>query len=164
MSKPTIVLVPGAWHTPDSYPDVVTILSKHGYATIGLPLPSVGAIPPHKDFTDDLGGIRSCLTKLVTEEKEVVLVVHSYSGLPGQQALERLSKNERMRKGLKGGVVRYVGINGVILPEGYPLISKGDYLKFPKWMKVDIQVRHLKSSIAPTYQYLKICLASLMFF
>lgn len=141
MSKPTIVLVPGAWHSPDSYSDVAAILSEHGYPTISLPLPSVGANPPHKDFTGDVEGIRPCLAKLVSEEKDVVLVVHSYSGLPGQQAPEGLGKKERMKKGLKGGVIRFVVINGVFVPEGYEFVAKGDYSRFLEWMKLDVEVR-----------------------
>ncbi|KAE9362656.1 alpha/beta-hydrolase [Stipitochalara longipes BDJ] len=138
MSKPTIVLVPGAWHSPESYSEVVAILSKHGYPAMNIPLSSVGANPPHEDFTGDVAGIRSCLTKLVSEEKEIVLVVHSYTGLPGQQAAEGLSKNEQAKNGLKGGVVRYVVINGMIIPEGYQAVAEGDYSKFPKWMDFDI--------------------------
>jgi hypothetical protein len=141
---------PRGWHSPDIYSDVAFILSKHGYPTISLPLPSVGAVPAHEDFTGDVEGIRSCLTKLVSEEKEVVLVVHSVTGVPGQQAAEGLGQKERMKKGLMGGVTRYVVINGVVLPEGYPLAQKGDYSKFPGWMKVDVEVNHafLISSIS----------------
>jgi Alpha/beta hydrolase family len=150
MSKPTIVLVPGAWHSPESYSDVVAILSKHGYPTVSLPLPSVGAIPPHKDMTGDVEGIKSCLEKLVSEEKEVVLVTHSFSSVPGQQAPVGLNKKEQIAKGLKGGVIRFVVINGVIVPAGYEFVAKDDYSRFPQWMNIDVEVSHLQDYILPT--------------
>jgi hypothetical protein len=65
MSKPTIVMVPGAWHKPVIYSDVATLLSAHGYPTISLPLPSVGAVPPHQDFNGDVMAIRECSLFLV---------------------------------------------------------------------------------------------------
>jgi len=141
MSKPTIVLVPGAWHKPEIYSDVKALLGAHGYPTIGIPLPSVGATPPNEDFTEDVTAIRNCLTQLVSEGKEVVLVVHSYAGLPGGEAPKGLGKKEREAQELKGGVIRYVVINGFATPEGFQPTPKGEYSQFPAWMKVDLKVR-----------------------
>ena len=88
---------------------VVDSLSTHGYSTVGLPLPSVGAVPPHTDFPKDVEAIYNCLVQLViSEEKDVVLVTHSYTGIPGAEAPKELGKKEREAKGLKGGVVRLV--------------------------------------------------------
>lgn len=139
MEKPTIVCVPGAWHTPEIYSDVLDILKSHGYPGIGLPLPSVGASPPHENFDQDVKGIRECLEKLVVEEeKEVVLVVHSYTGMPGAEAPVGLGKKERESKGLKGGVARLVFIMAFAMPEGFTPTAGG--AKFPDWMKVDLAV------------------------
>lgn len=142
MSRPTVVMVPGAWHQPDIYAGVAAHLSKHGYPTISLPLPSVGPVSPHKDFSGDVTAIRECLEKLVSDDKDVVLVVHSYTGLPGGEAPKGLGKLEREAKGLKGGVVRYVVINGFATPEGYQPVTKENYHLFPEWMKLDLEVRH----------------------
>jgi hypothetical protein len=140
MSKPTIVMVPGAWHQPAIYSGVVSSLSKLGYPTVSLPLPSAGAVPPNQDFSEDVAAIRNCLTKLVEEGKEVVLVVHSYTGLPGGEAPKGLGKKEREVQGLKGGVIRFVVINGFATPPGFQPAVKGDYSQFPDWMKMDVKV------------------------
>lgn len=140
MSKPTIVMVPGAWHKPVIYSGVVTALSNHGYPTVSLSLPSVGAVPPLQDFSSDVAAIRDCLTELVSDDKEVVLVVHSYTGLPGGEAPKGLGKKEREVKGLKGGVIRYVVINGFATPPGFQPAVKGDYSQMPEWMKLDLEV------------------------
>ncbi|CAG8978439.1 hypothetical protein HYALB_00012606 [Hymenoscyphus albidus] len=140
MSKPTFVLVPGAWHSPDIYSAVTAILSKHGFSAMGVALPSVGAIPLHADFREDVAAIRKCLTALISDEKDVVLVVHSYSGLPGGEAPIGVGKIEREAKGLKGlkgGFIRYVVINGFATPAGFQPNPKGDFSQFPEWMKFD---------------------------
>jgi len=138
--KPTIVLVPGAWHQPAIYSGVVENLSKAGYSSVSLPLPSVGANPPHSDFSGDVAAIRNCLTNLVSEEKDVILVVHSYSGLPGGEAPKGLAKKDRESHGLKGGVIRYVVINGFATPPGFQAVTPENYHMFPEWMKLDLEV------------------------
>ncbi|KAI9642995.1 hypothetical protein NHQ30_008729 [Ciborinia camelliae] len=139
MSKPTIVMVPGAWHKPDIYSGVASSLEKHGYPTVSLALPSAGAKPSHQDFSGDVSGIRECLTELVSAGKEVILVVHSYTGLPGGEAPKGLSKKDQEAKDLKGGLIRYVVINGFATPPGFQIVAKGDYAKMPDWMKLDTE-------------------------
>jgi alpha-beta hydrolase superfamily lysophospholipase len=140
MSKPTYVLVPGAWHSPEIYKDVVDSLAKHGYPTISLALPSVGATPALYDFSEDVTAIRSCLAELVSQDKDVILVVHSYAGLPGGEATKDLGKKEREAQGLKGGIIRYVVINGFIVPAGFQPAPRGDFSTMPEWMRYDPEV------------------------
>ncbi|EHK95979.1 alpha/beta-Hydrolase [Glarea lozoyensis ATCC 20868] len=137
MSKPTIVLVPGAWHKADIYSAVAEYLHKHGYPTVLLPLPSAGATPPHQDFDGDVTAIRDAISELVSNNKDVILVVHSYTGLPGGEAPKGFAKTDREAKGLEGGVIRYVVINGFATPSGFRPTPKGDYSQFPEWMKLD---------------------------
>ena len=139
MANPTIVLVPGAWHRPEIYSRVTKNLEEHGYPTVGLPLPSAGAMPPNMTFDEDVKVIRDCLTTLVeTEEKEAILVVHSYTGMPGAEAPKGLGKKERQEKGLKGGVVRLVFIMAYAMPEGFQPTASGTQM--PEWMKLDLEV------------------------
>lgn len=139
MSKPTVVCVPGAWHGPEIYANTLDILSQHGYPTVALALPSVGADPPHTSFDEDVKVIRNCLTKLVEEEeREAVLVMHSYSGMPGAEAPVGLDRKERETAGKKGGVIRLVFIMAFVMPEGFQPRAGGG--QFPEWMKVDMEV------------------------
>lgn len=140
MEKPTIVLVPGAWHKASIYSSVFTILNKHGYPTILLDLPSVGASPAHTSFDHDVSAIRDCLTSLISQSKDVVLVAWSYGGFPAGEAPKNLSKRERQAQGLQGGVIRFVVINGVAMPAGYQPHKIGDYASMPGWIEKDIPV------------------------
>ncbi|KAF2655183.1 hypothetical protein K491DRAFT_704801 [Lophiostoma macrostomum CBS 122681] len=112
----------------------MNFLQDVGYLTIGLPLLSVGAVPAYMNFDQDVKAIRDCLTQLVdNEEKEVILVTHSYTGMPGGEALIGLDKKERERKGLKGGVIRLIFIMAFATPEGFRPTAGG--AQFPEWMK-----------------------------
>lgn len=149
MSKPTYVLLPGAWHSPNIYEDVVNSLAKHGYPTISLPLPSFDATPSHHDFSADVAAIRNCLAELVSQDKDVILVVHSYAGLPGGEATKDLGKKEREAQGLKGGIIRYVVINGFVAPAGFQPAPRDDYSTMPEWMKFDTEVSKYAHAIPP---------------
>ncbi|KAL9096292.1 MAG: hypothetical protein Q9165_001289 [Trypethelium subeluteriae] len=142
MSKPTIVCVPGAWHQPEIYGETMRILEAASYPTIGLPLSSVGANPPKPDFTDDVKTIRDCLRHLIVSEgKDVVLVSHSYTGMPANEAPVGLGAKERSSKGLKGGVIRLVFIMAFAMPEGFQPTAGG--AQMPDWMKVDVEVSRI---------------------
>ena len=139
MTKPSIVFVPGAWHTPEIYESTMKFLNESGYPTVGLPLPSVGAVPAHMSFDEDVRAIRDCLTQLVdNEEREVILVTHSYTGMPGAEAPVGLGKKERQEKGLKGGVIRLIFIMAFAMPEGFQPTAGG--AQFPEWMKFNPEV------------------------
>ncbi|KAJ4245066.1 hypothetical protein NW762_014277 [Fusarium torreyae] len=139
MVKPTIVFVPGAWHRPEVYASVAQNLKANGdFPTISLPLPSNGAETPHESFNKDVEAIRDCLKQLVeTEQKDVVLVLHSYSGMPGNEAPVNFGKRYREEKGLKGGVVRLVFIMAFAMPEGFSPVAGG--AEYPTWMKIDAE-------------------------
>jgi pimeloyl-ACP methyl ester carboxylesterase len=138
MSKPTIVCVPGSWHVPDIYNATMAALNERGYPTIGCALASVGAEEPlsHVNFDGDVKGIRDCLTHLIEgEQKEVVLVAHSYAGMPAAEAPAGLTKSEREAKGLQGGLIRLVVIMGFVVPEGYRVPNPEE--RYEEWMNVD---------------------------
>jgi pimeloyl-ACP methyl ester carboxylesterase len=139
MAKPTVVLVPGAWCPPEIYADVVKHLSSHGYTAKVIALPSVGAEPAKPDATADVEAIRSHLRQLIeVEGQDVVLGLHSYASLPGNNAAEGFSKKEREEKGLKGGIVRFVLLASHPGNEGHSLWAS-DAVP-PEWMKVDVEV------------------------
>jgi hypothetical protein len=153
---PSIVVVPGAWHTPEIYAETCRILEQHGYPTVPVPLPSAGASPALPNFDKDVKAIRDVLNKLVADdEKDVVLVTHSYTGMPGTEAPVGLGKEERELKGLKGGVIRLVYIMAFAMSEGFQPTAGG--AQYPEWMKVDLEVRYTTmSSVGYKRLYVKL--------
>lgn len=139
MSKPTLVFAPGAWHTPDCFDLVREQLHERGWATEGVTYPSVGAEPPNKGLNHDAAAVRATIEKLADEGKEVVLIVHSYGGLVGQNAVSGLGYKQRAAAGKKGGVIMFVYLTAFVVPKGNSIKAMlgGQFLP---WMKFDVSV------------------------
>lgn len=123
-NKPTIVLIPGAWHTPDYFDALRAHLEEHAYPTMSCTLPSINCTDPanHSAQTDADFIRNQILIPLLAASKRVVLAMHSYGGRPGSAAAFGLSEGERQAKGLKGGLIGLVFIAAFVLPSG-PSIS-----------------------------------------
>ncbi|KPM38494.1 hypothetical protein AK830_g8054 [Neonectria ditissima] len=135
MSKPTIVLVPGAWHTPEHYDLLLQRLRDAGYPTSSNQLTSVGsADPKNQTVATDTKFIREdLLLPELDQGKDVVLVMHSYGGCPGAAAAKGLSKTERVAAGQKGGILGLVFISAFLANEGDSLQSKLPGQKLDPW-------------------------------
>lgn len=118
MSLPTIVIVPGAWHSPEAFGQIISLLEKDGYKVVTFQLPSVDPDPEDIPLTHDIETVRSALVKEIEGAgNDVLLVAHSYGGVPASRALDGLTKKEREAKGLNGGVIRLVLITAVLVPD-----------------------------------------------
>ncbi|TGO32504.1 hypothetical protein BHYA_0311g00030 [Botrytis hyacinthi] len=114
-SKPTIVFIPGFWHTPEGFTPLAIVLEKEGYPSVLVNLPSAGAHPGHPDFSQDVAAIRKIITELADEGKEVMVVMHSGGSVSGSEASRDLGKRERQAEEKNGGIVRVIYI-GILLP------------------------------------------------
>ncbi|KAK1689606.1 Alpha/beta hydrolase fold-1 [Colletotrichum godetiae] len=135
-TKPTFVLAPGAWHKETCYSPAQELLEARGYPVEAVEYPSVGAEPPTKGLTDDANAVRAVLQRLADEGKEIVLVVHSYGGLVGANAVEGLGYKQRAKEGKKGGVITFVYLTAFVVPKGKCIreMLGGQFLP---WMKFE---------------------------
>ncbi|RAL00748.1 alpha/beta hydrolase [Aspergillus ibericus CBS 121593] len=122
-SLPTLLFVPGAWHSPESYRRVVDQLEAVGYESDLVHLPSVGPAQHLPDFSADVVHIRGHIQRLVDAGKLVVVVVHSYGGIPASEAVKGLDWDTRQRNGQTGGVVHLFFCCSFIVPEGKSLLG-----------------------------------------
>lgn len=136
--KPTLVFVPGAWHTPDVFDAVRASLKTSGYPSVALALPCNGAEPPNKTLADDSNLVASEIEKLADEGKKVVVVAHSYGGIVCTNAVEHLDYAERQKKGKAGGVIMLVYMCAFVLKQGTSLLQSigGHYLP---WTHVQVR-------------------------
>jgi pimeloyl-ACP methyl ester carboxylesterase len=83
-SKPTILLVPGAWIPSDCFDSLRHLLTHEGYNTVAVDNPSVGSKPADQTLETDVAKLSSTLSRLIDDEdKEVVLFLHSYGTFEG---------------------------------------------------------------------------------
>ena len=124
-SKPTCVLVPGTWHPPNAYESFTAHLNKAGYPTFITNLPSLNAKEPLQCTCSlDAESIRQQLLPLIEKDgKEIVMLSHSYGGMPGGGAAYGLSKAFRTQQGDKGGLIGLVYMSSFIVPNGESLKS-----------------------------------------
>lgn len=103
-SKPTLVLVPGAWHRADTWSKVVAELEPQGYKTICITHPSTLS-DPNKGIFDDIEATRKAILEETSQGRDVVVVVHSYGGMVGPSAIKGLTDPMSERPGHVIGLV-----------------------------------------------------------
>jgi pimeloyl-ACP methyl ester carboxylesterase len=128
-SKPTIVFVQGSFQIPLVYQKLVKGLESNGHSVVCPPLPSCTGTNasdfPTRTLIDDALSVRRELIRLIEyESKKVVVVMHSYGGLVGSEAVsEDLSYSRRRSQGLSGGVIHLFYYSAFILPKGQSVLS-----------------------------------------
>ncbi|GJC95751.1 FAD binding domain-containing protein [Colletotrichum higginsianum] len=133
---PTVVFTPGAWHGPQSFDLVRAGLTLKGYESEAITLPSVGAEPATVGLEEDAAVLRSTIETLADAGKEVVVVVHSYGGMVGANAVEGLGYLQRAANGQAGGIIMLVYLSAFAAPNATSLLDmlSGEYLP---WMRAD---------------------------
>jgi pimeloyl-ACP methyl ester carboxylesterase len=121
----TFLFISGGLNDSSPWNPLRQVLAKHNYPTAVVELPSITPSQPLEDFTPDVLAIRTAVQALIEEGKDVIVVMHSYSGFPGSEALLGQSKKEREERGNERGVVRLVYIMAFMLPEGMELVPRG---------------------------------------
>jgi pimeloyl-ACP methyl ester carboxylesterase len=81
-TRPTVVLVQGAWHHRDVWLPLRSELFKLGYRSAVMDLPSAGGSPVGS-MHDDADTIRDVIGKI---DGPVAVVAHSYGGIPATEA------------------------------------------------------------------------------
>lgn len=107
-TKPTFLIVPGAWHQPLHYTTLVASLIGNGYDTTVVDLPTSSKGPPFAPYEADAAAVTALLTFEVNTGKDVTMVMHSYGGVCGSAAMQGLTKAARTAAGKKGGVIGLV--------------------------------------------------------
>ncbi|KAJ5921069.1 hypothetical protein N7466_009395 [Penicillium verhagenii] len=123
-AKPEIVLIPGAWHYPESYAKFRTALESQGLLVHIPRLTSVNdERPPTQDLYTDTTAIREFVTGLADEGRKLFVLMHSYGGQVGTNALAGLGTEARKHLGLSGGVVELVYLCAHVLSEGQAIFK-----------------------------------------
>ncbi|KAJ5091386.1 alpha/beta-hydrolase [Penicillium alfredii] len=99
--KPIILFIPGAWHQGGIFEPVANILRAQGYQAEPITLPSVGGLTSTNAYDDAEHICKTHLNDLVAQGKEVILVMHSYGGIPGTESVKGLARKDIAAQGEK---------------------------------------------------------------
>jgi hypothetical protein len=69
-------------------------------------------------MADDAASIAAEIEKEADAGKDVIVVAHSYGGVPASQSVKDLVKSKREAQGKKGGVVRLAYMTALVPAEG----------------------------------------------
>jgi pimeloyl-ACP methyl ester carboxylesterase len=130
-SKPTLVLVPGAWHTPEAWNKVTSLLEAKDYKCIPVILPSTLS-NPSTTFFDDIEAVRDAILSETRQGRNVVVVVHSYGGAVGCSAVKGTSSSSET----SGRVIGIASMASGFGPSGVSFIDGLGGSPPPSW-KVD---------------------------
>ncbi|KAK1774843.1 hypothetical protein QBC45DRAFT_454418 [Copromyces sp. CBS 386.78] len=114
-SPTDIVIIPGGWHTPASYRKFTTALSTAlpSLRITVLPLPSITDDPsPTADFYADSAFVRSSVTEMIAEGRHLAILMHSYGGQVGSNALHGLYRSDTSNG---GGITHLIYIAAAML-------------------------------------------------
>jgi pimeloyl-ACP methyl ester carboxylesterase len=73
--KPTLVFVPGAWHSASTWDKVASLLQAQQYRCVRVALPSTKS-DPSATFGDDVQAVRDAIVAETTQRHDDVVVVH----------------------------------------------------------------------------------------
>ncbi|KAK2053677.1 alpha/beta-hydrolase [Colletotrichum caudatum] len=132
---PTILFIPGAWHKPWVFDLVRDDLAGRGYPTAAVALPSVGSTDVNAGLGQDANAVRAELQGLAGAGREVVVVAHSYGGVPAANAVEGLNYKDRVAQKKTGGVLMMIYMASYAIPAEESLSdSEGEGLQ--PWLDV----------------------------
>ncbi|WZH48495.1 Alpha/beta hydrolase fold-1 [Fusarium acuminatum] len=132
---PTILAVPGAWHTVESFDTVKKIFTDRNYEFVSQNAP--GVTDANATVIGDAASLRTNLLQpLVEAGKDVIVMMHSYGGMYGSQAVQGLSKREREQSGKQGGVISLIYVSAVTPLEGKTTLDMmgTDAQHLPSWV------------------------------
>ena len=122
-SKPAIVISPGGGHLSTAYHKLTTYLTARGYPVTAVDLisnttttnPSAASAHP-TTFAGDVAAITSAITSHASSGHDVVVLCHSFGGIPGSTACKGLLKSDRAAQNLPGGVTHIIYLASFALP------------------------------------------------
>ncbi|KAJ7455219.1 Alpha/beta hydrolase fold-1 [Mycena galericulata] len=145
ISTTTFVLVPGSFSTVRGYDKLTPLLAQAGYKYELVPLLSAndGSQFPAPTMQDDAAHIRSQTLALLNQGQNVVLLLHSYAGVPGSEAVQGLGRTDRGPNATAVVGIVYMEsylpttgdsvrkIMGALMPEEMQQGLPGAYFSFP---------------------------------
>ncbi|KAG8164260.1 hypothetical protein KVR01_006178 [Diaporthe batatas] len=133
--KPVFLLAHGAWHPSWLYEPLKEALARLGYALAVPALPTMGTNAKGVTWEADVEALLQTAEPLFAEGKKVILIGHSYGGIPACIATRGQSVAERHARGLVGGFVQILFLCAFTMP--YNGISQVDLTQntLPPWQE-----------------------------
>ncbi|KAH7324266.1 Alpha/Beta hydrolase protein [Stachybotrys elegans] len=104
MAKPSLIFVPGAWHSPETWDKLIAILQPRGFRCASVCLPSTAG-DLSASFVNDVKAVQTAIEAETKQGNNVVLVVHSYGGHVGNSAIKGFTRKPDTAESSSGYVI-----------------------------------------------------------
>lgn len=137
--KPVVIIVHGAWHRPFHYVNIIQSLRPKGYTVRSPALATAGWAESVQEASvaDDVEVIRRTMKEYLDKSREIVVVCHSYGGIPGTDSIVGETVQDRQARGEAGGVKAVVYICSFAPPAPrmslVDIIRSGGDPQLPDW-------------------------------
>ncbi|KAJ3571537.1 hypothetical protein NPX13_g5339 [Xylaria arbuscula] len=134
--NPIFILAHGSWHKPYMYDPLRKALAERGFTLITPVLPTMGNDATGIAWEADVQVILDEAKALFAKGREVILIGHSYGGVPASVSTRGNGVAERKAAGLSGGFRHIIFLSSFAIPAtGLTLISLIGGA-FPEWVDV----------------------------
>lgn len=111
VALPIVVLVPGAFGTPAGFDKMIPYLN--GLQTHPGAYPSSNPPDPmNASCSDDIAALRRTLLSLLDQQRDLVILAHSYGGVVAGGAAKGLDRASRAAQGQTSAVVGLIYVAG----------------------------------------------------
>lgn len=143
--KPIIVLVDDAWHHPIHFSSFSSQLRAAGFDVV---IPALASSGPKdssiigKTVSADIQIVHDTVAPYLDAGSEIILVLHSLSGIAGSHSAMGFTVEDRESKGLRGGVkaVIYIDAAAPVAPGMYGLRRRELAVEMPYCWDVEVRL------------------------
>jgi thioesterase domain-containing protein len=151
-SLPTLLLVHGGGHGNPAYlTEFQGQLKKAGIPSVTYRAPSEVGLPSlpvaGRAMYDDAVFWREKITTLADAGEDIVLLGHSIGSVVATEAAQGLTKTERQKQGLQGGVVHLIFLAAYLSAEGDSVFTFYEKYPIPTRAAFDNVCMHLFDNI-----------------
>lgn len=112
----------GTFQKPDIYYDFAKLIKSRGFPVVQPKYPSLNQTDPNltsRTLADDAAVAEAAIRDIVECNKTAIVVMHSYGGLVGAEAVpEELTVSNRQAQGLPGGVAHLFYFTAFVMALG----------------------------------------------
>ncbi|RYO78265.1 hypothetical protein DL766_007609 [Monosporascus sp. MC13-8B] len=140
MEKPVILLAHGAWHPPTLYDSLKSALAIRGYELLVPELAIMGAGKTGLSWDTDVAVLLETAKPFFDQGKSVVLVGHSYGGIPACIATRGNGVDDRRAAGKRGGFSHLAFLCAFAMPArsmSVLSVSGGNWLPWHKVVELE---------------------------
>ncbi|KAF4341848.1 alpha beta-hydrolase [Fusarium beomiforme] len=146
--KPSLIIVPGAWQTPEYWGKVISAMEAKGFKCIPVTLPTSQSTSTEINFSHDVKAISEAIESETSLGLDVVLLCHSLGGRSAESAMKGLTLKSDETNAKAGHVIGLVLIAAGFAREGISFLDGLDG-KVPPTVEADYENNTISMKVDP---------------